>query len=409
MNLFKYIGFIFLAFESIAQIDIINTGNNSYISPSVIGENILIDATDNYLAKSYDECNNLILLNAPGSPGYSNYLSRIDTSVFYVLSVNFNLFNTKIFKSIDGGYNWILQKDTTGLFTHIKFFDNQEGIAFSTFGKLLRTKNGGNSWIASSSNIPTYVTAVGIFGDSIICLGGADGALVISKDRGNTWPIGGGFPSMGSPHANDFSFLDKDTILGVSSPGFFGAFFTKTFDGGSSWQTVSVPLDRPFGMTSKNFKEGYVVGMKNDSMGMILKTEDLGQTWSSFNTGIKSELSGIHFINDSIALVSGSSGTLFKWNSRQTIFTGIGENYLNNLGLKIFPNPVKDKLNFEFVHGFSNDLKVSISNNIGLTIYSKDNVDLEMGLDVNFLSAGIYILKLKNTLGEKYFKFIKEP
>lgn len=391
-------------FDAYAQFTIIPTGTTSQLNKiSIINNNILINGRSNYIVKSNNECNSFTPLTVAGPLGYSNYLQRLDTNKLYILSVGSG--NCKIFKSVNGGNNWVEKYDTTMLLTHFRFFDSLEGIAVAVNYKLKRTKNGGNTW--SLGNSPAGIaTAIEVYSDSMICIGDGNGTILLSKDRGNTWPIGGGFPGVG---ARDFCFVNKDTILGVSAthPSSGKNYFTKTFTGGASWQNSILPLNNPYAIYFKNGYEGYIVGRNDsDNYGTILKTINSGQTWKKYKTQYQTILIDINFINDSIALLSGTGGELLKWN-KNSLTTSVINYSQENSNINVYPNPVNDKLNIDFAFNFANS-KVNICNSLGQVVYSIENPNIIQEIDLRFLAGGIYYLKIQNNSEQKVFKIIKE-
>jgi surface protein len=71
------------------------------------------------------------------------------------------------------------------------------------------------------------------------------------------------------------------------------------------------------------------------------------------------------------------------------------------IGLKLYPNPVKDKL---FIQGLSGPAKVSIYNLLGTLVLSKI---ISSEIDVENLQIGIYIMKINSEQKEIIRKFIK--
>jgi len=53
---------------------------------------------------------------------------------------------------------------------------------------------------------------------------------------------------------------------------------------------------------------GYVVG----NNGLVLRTNDLGSSWVTLNTGFSSKLNSVFFINDSTGYVAGNAGLILK-------------------------------------------------------------------------------------------------
>ncbi|MDO8998425.1 MAG: T9SS type A sorting domain-containing protein [Bacteroidota bacterium] len=394
-----------------SQTTLIPTGTtNNLVSISIFSNNIIINGRDNYLGKSYNECNSILLLTVPEPVNFQNYLYRVDTNICYMLSTNFSQNISRIYKSINDGVTWTLKFDTTGMnITHMRFFDSLGGIAYAGTYKSLRTTNGGNTWSVGSSLYIQH-SAIESYSDSLLCLGTGSGGFIFSKNRGNTWISGGSFTSSSAnSYARDFFFLNKDTIFAVSNSGQSGTILSKSFNGGINWQYCQIPFyNDSYGVYFKNKNEGYVVGMDNNSKGIILKTIDLGLTWTTFNTQIQTQLIDIKFLNDSIALISGSGGVLFKWNSKNSLFTGISNYSIENVVISAYPNPIKNKLNIELTDSKPINARINISNSLGQIIYKIDNVNSKQEIDLSFLASGIYYLKVQSNSEQKAFKIIKE-
>jgi hypothetical protein len=86
--------------------------------------------------------------------------------------------------------------------------------------------------------------------------------------------------------------------------------------------------------------------------------------------------------------------------------SGVKENNLNRLNLKVFPNPVKEKLYFTTENLIVN--RLTLSNALGQIVYSKQQVNLSAGLNVEFLPSGIYYLQLQDAEFRTMLKIIKE-
>ncbi len=85
---------------------------------------------------------------------------------------------------------------------------------------------------------------------------------------------------------------------------------------------------------------------------------------------------------------------------------GIQESFLEKNEINIFPNPASSVLNFN-----SQTFKIAsleIYNTLGQSIYQKNYADLNQSLDVSFLNAGVYFVKIQNQFSQKTIKFIKE-
>jgi hypothetical protein len=201
-------------------------------------------------------------------------------------------------------------------------------------------------------------------------------------------------------------YLNKDTFMLVTD----NNSLVKTTDAGNTWDSNSplIPLKKSYKINLKNNKEIYVVGIDNQNNGSIAKTTDLGKTWSVYSTGIQTTLYNIAFLNDSIAFLSGSNGVLLRWNYKQTIFTGLKENEIEQLDIKIFPNPSKNKLSFTGGNFPHSKFNLTICNSFGQVLLSKTDFIYQDDIDISFLQNGIYFLKIQNDTGQNICKFLKE-
>ena len=116
----------------------------------------------------------------------------------------------------------------------------------------------------------------------------------------------------------------------------------------------------------------------------------------------------IAFLSDSVALVSGNNGTLFKWNAKKAVFTDVRELKVESLELRVFPNPVRNKLQIKTEELKIENLKASISNALGEEVLSINLGSNISEIDVSALNSGIYFLTLSNQNVQKTVKFIKE-
>lgn len=364
-----------------------------------------------YLAKSSDGCASLVPMSIPGPSGNATRIQRLDANTVFLLSYSPN--GTYLFKSVDGGNNWIPRASSTGAFSHeLSFFDTLS--ALMTDGPYLyKTVNGGNTWSNTPCPFQIGTTAIKTYGDSLVCLGGIDVSgtgFMMSKNRGNTWLPAWGTIGHGL-EITDFFFLNKDTMFAVSKttnvPYSEKAGFFYTTSGGSAWTDMGLPqLKDAYGVYFKSKKEGYVVGMDSLGYGTVVKTTDLGQTWFTFNTGYKTALMNIAFLNDSIGLLSGTDGILLKWNYKSSIFTSIQESIHDQRAITVFPNPAKEKLQVSS-NGSLSDYKLSILNTFGQLIYSESNVSGDHEIDLGQFSPGIYFLQIHHK-EIQVIKFVKE-
>lgn len=393
-------------------VTLIPTGTNDRLLniSKLANNNIIICGMDGFLSRSTDECNTLTLMPVPWSDNRSISLVRPTADTAYLLATNWGDFNCHVYRSADDCNNWTKVFDSTYYqpIEGIQFFNGSEGVIYSS-NRIIRTKTSGSTWI--SGNSPFVFSSTNnysaIYGDSLMAMNGISngGAIVVSKDRGNTWFAGGSFGSLANP--TGIFYLNKDTIFSTSIGGVNGPIFLKSYNGGNNWSKTFLGNCSPYNVHFRRANEGYILGMIGGK-GVIMKTTDLGQSFSTFNTQIQTQLHDMKFLNDSIALVSGSNGVLFKWNCKASVFVGLKDNLLENLPLKVWPNPVVDILRIEIAESQSVNLQFSISNAFGLVIYPESELMTNQEIEMSNVNSGIYFLKIQSESGQKVFKIVKE-
>ncbi len=385
----------------ISQINQVNTGTTeNLIDLSIIGNNIVISGTHTYMATSSDEAANLNLIAKPSITSFYNRIEKVDTNSIFLYS--FSSSQRLIYHSNNNGNTWLNKYNSTGCINCVFSFHDTLNGYMTNGGAVYKTNNGANSFTQLSPPYQISVITVRTYSTSYVVLAGlniSSSDVVLSKNNGNSWSSQWALWNMPS----DVFFLNKDTIFAISDVGGF----INTFDGGNLWYNNSpyIPLKTSNKLIFKNYLEGYAVGSDNQNNGTIAKTSDLGKSWTTYNTGIKTTLFNIAFLNDSIAFLSGSNGVLLRWNYKQSIFTGEDELSIENIGVKIYPNPVSDKLKIDFVKNEISIENMCILNTLGSTVF--ETKELKKEIDVSFLKPGLYFLKIVSGAKQKTIKFIK--
>ena len=219
--------------------------------------------------------------------------------------------NSEIFKTTDGGKNWVQKNDLldTAAFRSIEFLDDGlTGIAAGLFyGKTFRTTDGGEHWnnITSAFTDTSFlfrhnICGMGHFGSSFYGVGwwgGNTAHFYKSTDKGLTWTTSYIDPSLASGLV-DVVFLSADT--GFASGGrnavpnnyVFNfnpeSVVLKTTDGGAHWTKVF--SDTTIGgriwklqFLNHQLAFGSIEPYYGDTVAMI-KSTDGGNHWSIVGT-----------------------------------------------------------------------------------------------------------------------------
>ena len=161
---------------------------------------------------------------------------------------------------------------------------------FSGREKVYISLNSGDDWIAASPVIRSNgkVSAIGIssLDNNIIVAGANNGAVIITKDGGESWSEITFKSGMPNRAINDFSMSNKNkNLILMSCSGFFTGHIYKSSDLGESWQDISKGLpDIPVTAITTDLDDENIIYAGTD-IGMYI-TVDGGKTWASFNEGL---------------------------------------------------------------------------------------------------------------------------
>jgi hypothetical protein len=77
-------------------------------------------------------------------------------------------------------------------------------------------------------------------------------------------------------------------------------------------------------------------------------------------------------------------------------------------GLSVYPNPVKNRLSINFPGIYNQELKLSISNTLGQTVFFLNAIGLNHEIDLDQLPEGIYLLYIRSLDKQNMLKLVKE-
>ncbi len=216
-----------------------------------------------------------------------------------------------ILKTTNGGNTWIPQSAPTNDYLSVCFIDSYTGWIGGTNGIILRTTNGGANWMSSQFSNDDIA--------SVWFLNKSDGFalstyvtnqvryvyLIKSTDGGINWYVQNGY--------SNYSLLDlyfrEKYGWAVGTNGFM----LRTTNGGTNWQYNFLPtLQWLYDVFFVNSNKGWTVG-GNVNTAVILKTNDGGINWTSqLESSLYSWLHGVCFTNENEGWVCGYNGVILK-------------------------------------------------------------------------------------------------
>jgi hypothetical protein len=376
---------------------------------SKVDNNIIVHGSQLFAVASNDDFASYHNINMPSPPILSNRLIQIDSNILYL----YKKFGggSSIHKSVDGGVSWIKKLDSTSVFTNnLIMFDNNNGILIGANNQNFVTSDGWNNWQILSSWI-TYPDQSAYYKDSFVCIGYLNG-FAYSTNKGQTFNASvNNFPT--NSFQNSINILNDSTVYSVSSTPIGDHFFSHSFNKGKNF--IHKYFINPFDIDPKDVKfisesEGYVIGQKN-GLGTIFKTLDTGNTWQIIPTPFTEKLGNILFINDTVALISGDSGLLFRWN-KNNFATNIVNNTMVNIKASIYPNPTSSSHILEIKTNTKDLLIIVLLDNQGKklsTIYNQipnSNI-LTLEQSISDLPNNIYNYQIIQGGTSKIQQFIK--
>jgi len=184
-----------------------------------------------------------------------------------------NLYKAFVMVTSDGGLTWT-DTSPTGYnrLNAVEFLDSNTGWACGINRTLLKTTDGGISWVNKTENyFWSTFHDIHFFDDSTGLLVG-DGMVRLTFDAGHTWDS--------IVHFSDDSYMHAFSGWGDGgvAVGWAGA-ISSTFDGGSSWENYKSNITTPFldiGFLSSN--RGYAISGYTNSKNLI-SSVDGGSSW----------------------------------------------------------------------------------------------------------------------------------
>jgi len=229
-----------------------------------------------------------------------------------------------LLKSNDGGKTWLtIDIQNNKRLYAIYFLNDQIGWISGEDGTLLKTIDGGNNWNVSNIGYSNILYDIYFFNENVGFITSNYGRIFKTTDGGITWNS----TQVGSGWNNYYRLCFIDSSNGfVAGDGIF-----KTTNAGQTWEIINTP--EPYSNSIYFIDENN--GFVGTYRGKILKTTDAGITWSTISLGFEFILNDITFINPEQGFAVGRKGIFGTINAGVTWDTlSISASYFNSVKIK---------------------------------------------------------------------------
>jgi outer membrane protein assembly factor BamB/photosystem II stability/assembly factor-like uncharacterized protein/uncharacterized protein YjdB len=213
-----------------------------------------------------------------------------------------------ILNTTDAGESWSQQLSVDGGLGDIFFIDEQKGWAAGgnpDGGLIFYTEDGGENWTQQLSGEPGYFGSIFFIDENTGWAAGrsdweaTENVVYRTTNGGVSWEQST-LPTNVS--VSDLVFWDENIGWATSndSPGLF-----RTTDGGVTW-TAGGEVSGISDISFIDQNRGWAVG----NSGMILYTEDSGDTWSVQESGVSVQLNSVSFVDENTGWAFGERRTI---------------------------------------------------------------------------------------------------
>jgi photosystem II stability/assembly factor-like uncharacterized protein len=305
--------------------------------------------------------------------------------------------NGKIYKTTNGGQFWdnLLNIPGTTL-RDITFVNENTGFVAGEYigtGSILKTTDGGISWNSVFEGSPVR----GIhFVDENLGFAILSFAVLKTENGGDDWIE---IPINNNGILLDVFFVNQN--VGYAC-GFAGDFY-RTTDGGETWINLSGQFYNS--LLNMYFVDEYTGYMCGDGC-TFYQTEDGGYSWTRLDYLSCIGYGTVVFTSELTGYIVGDEGRIFKTTNGGLVFAK--QNIKPEPGFTLFPNPTNSTVTIETIDNSSAlPVNISIINCNGKMVKTVRDKILPTQIDISYLSAGIYFLRIESARAVEIRKLIK--
>jgi photosystem II stability/assembly factor-like uncharacterized protein len=268
------------------------------------------------------------------SPIYQEETLVFDLTHRFVITF---LEGAEIWETTTDGLTWTrrYQRQSTEGYTDLERLQDGTFHVSSSFGDLLRSTNGGTSWINSVTSPGdeerTTVSAIEFLPNGRGFAASFDGVWLSTEDQGAHWHAAPTAPAAVAPN----SIVFRGELLGLA--GGYGTAgqskMARTTDGGATWTLpVLSPnfLGYPVQIAFPSDQVAFVATHGGQGINYVFRSTDGGATWALRNEGVSTgvRLESIFFVDPNLGFVGGGefgSNVLWKTTDSGGAWTPVPE------------------------------------------------------------------------------------
>jgi photosystem II stability/assembly factor-like uncharacterized protein len=213
--------------------------------------------------------------------------------------------------TVYGNSSWEqVTKASYGFLSDVFFLNNNLGWVVGNNGTILRTVDGGHTWLEPANPLPVEVSMYSVYfvNENVGYAGGTHDLILKTIDGGANWSVVSFTSVNGSIRAIYFADENKGWVLSSTSG---GGQISYTTNGGANW--VAQATETSVNLKAMSFSSsghGVCVGGRSGGFAFYYTTDGLAWTKAPIPTGIpavysRTDIYGVGMANDNVACATG--------------------------------------------------------------------------------------------------------